>query len=44
MCNVLFRGVVMGGGLIAAVLSASATVHKLGLGGKLPSLTGFLRA
>ena len=45
MCNVLFRGFVMGGGLIAAVLSASATMHKLGLlSGRLPSLTGFLRA
>lgn len=42
MCNVLFRGFALGGGIIAAVLSASATIHKIGLGGKLPSLTGFL--
>lgn len=44
MGNVLFRGFVVGGGLVAAVLSASATLHRLGLGGRLPSLTGFLRA
>ena len=30
MCNVLFRGFVMGGGILAAILSASATFHRFG--------------
>ncbi|OCK74213.1 hypothetical protein K432DRAFT_311194 [Lepidopterella palustris CBS 459.81] len=30
MCNIAFRALVMGGGILAAVLSASVTFHRLG--------------
>lgn len=36
MYNVLFRGFVMGGGILAAILSASATFHRFGA--RLPGL------
>jgi hypothetical protein len=42
--NVLFRGVVIGGGLLAAVLSTNVIIHEFGFGLRFSDLVNRLRA